>query len=70
MRNREDVKDLKNLTDKELECIEYYNNDSRLVSPSYNSPNYDMRGIIKYAKENNKSTEDLTNEELKRFIIN
>lgn len=70
MRNREDVKDLKNLTDKELECIEYYNNDSRLVSPSYNSTNYDMRGIIKYAKENNKSTENLTNEELKRFIIN
>ena len=40
-----------------------------VIPPKVGDPKYAMRKILKYCEENNKSTEEITAEELEQFII-
>ena len=39
-----------------------------VIPPKVGDPKYDIRKILKYCEENNKSTEEITSEELEQFI--
>lgn len=39
-----------------------------VIPPKVGDPKYAMRKILKYCEENNKSTEEITAEELEQFI--
>lgn len=39
-----------------------------VIPPKVGDPKYDIRKILKYCEENNKSTEEITAEELEQFI--
>lgn len=40
-----------------------------VIPPKVGDTKYAMRKILKYCEENNKSTEEITAEELEQFII-
>ena len=40
-----------------------------VIPPKVGDQKYDIRKILKYCEENNKSTEEITAEELEQFII-
>lgn len=40
-----------------------------VIPPKVGDPKYNIRKILKYCEENNKSTEEITAEELEQFII-
>lgn len=40
-----------------------------VIPPKVGDQKYAMRKILKYCEENNKSTEEITTEELEQFII-
>lgn len=39
-----------------------------VIPPKVGDPKYDIRKILKYCEENNKSTEEITAKELEQFI--
>lgn len=41
---------------------------SGIIPIEAGEPKYDYRKMLKYCKDNNKTTEELTEEELKQFI--
>lgn len=48
--------------------IDFDFDEFEVIPPKVGDPKYDIRKILKYCEENNKSTEEITAEELEQFI--
>lgn len=57
------------MEEKEENDIDFDFDEFEVIPPKVGDPKYAMRKILKYCEENNKSTEEITAEELKQFII-
>lgn len=55
------------MEEKEKNDIDF--DEFEVIPPKVGDPKYDIRKILKYCEENNKSTEEITAEELEQFII-
>lgn len=57
------------MEEKEKNDIDFdFEFEFEVIPPKVGDPKYDIRKILKYCEENNKSTEEITSEELEQFI--
>ena len=57
------------MEEKEENDIDFDFDEFEVIPPKVGDPKYDIRKILKYCEENNKSTEEITAEELEQCII-
>ncbi len=55
------------MEEKEKNYIDF-DFEFEVIPPKVGDPKYDIRKILKYCEENNKSTEEITAKELEQFI--